>query len=76
VGAAQEGDLAAQHEELDALGGGGASEQQDQSEHLPEDQVPQSQQHVEIISDQRFPLASDAGATSGTPHGERPATTA
>jgi hypothetical protein len=41
VGAAQDGDLVAQHEELDALGGGRATRQQDQPEHLPEDQVQQ-----------------------------------
>ena len=61
VGAAQDGDLVAQHEELDVLGGGGAAEQQDQSEHLPEDQVQQTQRHVGIMSDQRSPLVSDPG---------------
>ena len=34
VGAAQDGDFVAQHEELDVLGGGRAAHQQDQSEHL------------------------------------------
>ena len=37
VGAAQDGDLVAQHEELDVLGGGRAAHQQDQPEHLPEE---------------------------------------
>ena len=39
VGAAQDGDLVAQHEELDILGGGRAAQQQDQPEHLTKDQV-------------------------------------
>ena len=39
VAAAQHGDLVAQHEELDVLGGGRAAHQQDQSEHLPEDRI-------------------------------------
>ena len=69
VGAAQDGDLVAQHEELDVLGGGRAAHQQDQPEHLPEDQVQQPQRHVGIMSDQRSPLVSDPGPTSGTPHG-------
>ena len=34
IGAAQDGNLVAQHEELDVLGGGRAAHQQDQSEHL------------------------------------------
>jgi hypothetical protein len=37
VGAVQDGDLVAQHEELDVLGGGRATRQQDQPEHLPKD---------------------------------------
>ena len=37
VGATQDGDLVTQHEELDVLGGGRATRQQDQPEHLPED---------------------------------------
>ena len=57
----------AQHEELDVLGGGRAAQQQDQPEHLPEDQVQQPQRHVGIMSDQRSPLVSDPGPTSGTP---------
>ena len=61
VGAAQDGDLVAQHEELDVLGGGRAAHQQDQPEHLPEDQVQQPQRHVGIMSDQRSPLVSDPG---------------
>jgi hypothetical protein len=35
VGAAQDGDLVAQHEDLDILGCGRATRQQDQPEHLP-----------------------------------------
>jgi hypothetical protein len=34
VGAAQDRDLVPQHEELDVLGGGRATRQQDQPEHL------------------------------------------
>ena len=67
VGAAQDGDLVAQHEELDVLGGGRAARQQDQPEHLPEDQVQQPQRHAGIMSDRRSPLVSDPGPTSGTP---------
>jgi hypothetical protein len=51
VGAAQHGDLVAQHEELNILGGGRAADQQDQPEHLQEDQVQQPQRHVGIMSD-------------------------
>jgi hypothetical protein len=36
VGAAEHGDLVAQHEELDVLGGGRATRQQDQPENTPE----------------------------------------
>ena len=46
VGAAENGDLVPQHEELDVLGGGRAAQQQDQPEHLPEDQIQQAQRHV------------------------------
>ena len=67
VGAAQHGDLVAQHEELNILGGGCAADQQDQPEHLQEDQVQQPQRHVGIMSDRRSPLVSDPGPTSGTP---------
>jgi hypothetical protein len=59
VGAAQDGDLVAQHEKLDVLRGGRADRQQDQPEHLPEDQVQQPQRHAGIMSDQRSPLVSD-----------------
>src|SRR3954451_4112577 len=69
VGAAQDGDLVAQHEELDVLGGGRATRQQAEPEHLPEDQVQQPQRHPGIMSDQRSPLVSDPGPTSGTPQG-------
>ena len=59
IGAAQDGDLVAQHEELDVLGGGRAAHQQDQSEHLPEDQVEQPQRHIGIMPTRRSPLVSD-----------------
>ena len=59
----------AQHEELDVLGGGRATRQQDQPEHQPEDQIEQTQRHVEIMSDQQSLLVSDPRPTSGTPHG-------
>jgi len=39
VGAMQDGDLMPQHEELNVLNGGRAAHQQDQSEHLPKDQI-------------------------------------
>jgi len=56
VGAAQDGDFVAQHEELDVLGGGRAAYQHDQSEHLPEDRVEQPQRHAGIMSDWQSPL--------------------
>ena len=59
VGATQDGDLVAQHEELDVLDEGRATRQQDQPEHLPEEQVEQPQRHVGIMSDQRSLLVSD-----------------
>jgi hypothetical protein len=59
VGAAQHGDLVAQHEELDALGRRRADRQQDQPEHLPEDQVQQPQRHDWIMPTQRSSLVSD-----------------
>jgi len=68
VGAAQDGDFVAQDEELDVLGGGRATRQQDQPEHLPEEQVEQPQRHVGIMSDRRSPLVSNPAPTSGTPH--------
>src|SRR4029079_19134286 len=71
VGAAQDGDLVPQHEELDVLGGGRAAHQQDHSEHLREDQVQQAQRHAGIMPNQRSPLVSDPGTTSGTPHDNR-----
>ena len=70
VGTAQDGDLVAQHEELDVLGDGRATRQQDQPEHPPEDQVQQPQRHAGIMSDQRSPQVSDPGPTSGTPQVE------
>ena len=75
VGAAEHGDLVAQHEEFDVLGGGRAAHQQDQPEHLPEDQVQQTRRHAGIMSDQRSPLVSDPVPSSGTPqepHRSRP----
>ena len=68
IGAAQYGDLVAQHEELDVLRGGRAGQEYDQPEYLPEDQIEQPQRHSGIMSDQRSPLVSDPGPTSGTPH--------
>jgi hypothetical protein len=67
VGAAKHGDFVAQHEELDVLGGGRTTRQQNQPEHLPEDQIEQPQRHAGIMSDRRSPLVSDPGPTSGTP---------
>jgi hypothetical protein len=58
VGAAQDGDFVPQHEELDVLTGGRAAYQQDQSEHLPEDQVQQLQRHAGIMSDRQSPLVA------------------
>jgi hypothetical protein len=69
VGTAQDGDLVAQHEELDVLGGGRATRQEDQAEHLPEGQVQQPQRHAGIMSDRRSPLVGDPSPTSGTPQG-------
>ena len=59
VDPAQDGDLVAQHEELDVLGCGRAAHQQDQPEHLPEDQVQEPQRHVGIMPTRRLPLLSD-----------------
>ena len=72
VGAAQHRDLVPQHEELDVLGAGRATQQQDQPEHLPEDQIEQPQRHAGIMSDQRSPLVSDPDPTSGTPQDRPP----
>ena len=52
VGAAQDGDFVAQHEELDVLGGRRTTRQHDQPEHLPEEQIEQPQRHAGIKSDQ------------------------
>jgi hypothetical protein len=49
VGAAQDGDLVTQHEQLDVLGGGRAGHQQDQPEHLPDNQVQQPQRHTRRV---------------------------
>src|SRR4051812_42104224 len=54
-----------------AVGGGRATRQDDQPEHLPEEQVEQPQRHGGIISDQRSPLVSDPDSTSGTPQAQR-----
>ena len=59
VGATQDGDLVAQHEELDVLGRGRAAHQQDQPEHLPEDQVQQPRRHIGIMPIERSLLVSD-----------------
>ena len=67
VGAAQDGDFVAQGEELDVLGVGRATRQQDQPEHLSEEQVEQPQRYVGIMSDRRSPLVSNPDPTSGTP---------
>ena len=45
VGAAEYGHLVAQDEQLDVLGGGRAADQQDQTEHLQEDSIQQTQRH-------------------------------
>jgi hypothetical protein len=67
VGAAEDGDFAAQYKELDVLVGGCATWQQNQPEHLQEDQVQQAQRHAGIMSDRRSPLVTESGPTSGTP---------
>ena len=67
VGPAQDGDLVAQQQELDVLGGRRTAQQQDQPEHLTKDEVEQPQRHAGIMSDQRSPMVSDPGPTSGTP---------
>ena len=68
VGTAQGGDFVPQHEELEVLTGGRAAHQQDQSEHLPEDQVQQAQRHSGITSGRQSPLVIDASPTCDTPH--------
>ncbi len=45
IGTAQHGDLMAQDEQLDVLGGGRATQQQEQPQHLLEDQIQQPQRH-------------------------------
>jgi len=66
VGAAQDGDIVPQDEELDVLGSGHAAHQEDQSEHVREDQVQKPRRHAGIMSDQRSPLVSGPDPTSGT----------
>ena len=66
VGAAQDGDLVAQHEELDVLGEGRSGDQQEQSEHPPKDQVQEPQRHVGIMPNQRSSLVSGPVPSSGT----------
>ena len=68
VGAAQDGDLVAEDEELDVLGGGRATRQQGQPEQQPEEQVEQPQRHACIMSGQQSPQVGDPGPSSGTPH--------
>ena len=63
-----DGDFVAQHEEFDVFRGGRAAHQQDQSEHLPEDQVQQAQRHSGITSGRQSPLVIDASPTCDTPH--------
>jgi hypothetical protein len=67
VGAAQDGDLMAQHKELDVLGGRRAAQQEDKPEHMSEDQVEQPQRHAGIMPNQRSPPVSGPSLTSGTP---------
>jgi hypothetical protein len=69
VGAAEYGDLMAQHEELDVLGGGRSAHKQDQPEHLLEDQVQQLQRHAGIMPSQRSSLVSDPGPDFWHPTG-------
>src|SRR4051794_30378692 len=71
VGATEHSDLVTQHKKLDVLGGGRATRQQDQPEHLPEDQVQQAQRHARTMSDRRSPLASDPGLDFWHPTGSR-----
>jgi hypothetical protein len=68
AGAAQDGDLVAEHDEFDVLGGGRSAHQQEESERLLEDQIEQPQRHVGIMPNQRSPLVRAPGLTSGTPH--------
>jgi hypothetical protein len=67
VGAAQHGDLVAQHEQLDVLAGGRAAYQQSQREHPAKDQLQQPQRHVGIMSNRRSRQVSDPAPSSGTP---------
>jgi hypothetical protein len=68
VRAAQDGDLVAQHEKLDVLRGRRAGHEQDHPEHLPEDQVEQSQRHVRMMPNCRLSVVSGPHPISGTPH--------
>ncbi len=61
------GDLVAEDEELDVLGGRRATRQRDQPEHLSEDQIEEPQRHSGIMYDQRSLLVSGPDPTSGTP---------
>jgi hypothetical protein len=74
VRAAQDGDLVAQHEELDVLCCRRAGHEQDQPEHLPEDQVEQPQRHVGMMPNCRSSLVSGPHPTSGTPQVRRSGT--
>ena len=49
VCAAEHGDLMPEDEQFDVLGGGRATQQQEQSEHLLKDQVQLAQRHMEIM---------------------------
>jgi hypothetical protein len=72
VGAAEYGEFVAQHKQLDVLGGGRATQQQEQPEQVLEDQVQQAQRHG---GDHARPLTiinqrwSAAGATFWNPAG-------
>ena len=66
VGAAQHGDLVVQHEELDVLRGGRATQQQKQSEHLPGRSNTATATTRWIMPNQRSSLVSDSAPL--TPH--------
>jgi hypothetical protein len=71
VGAAKDGDLVPQHEELDVLGGGRATQQQDQPEQLSEDQIGERSDDTAMIVPEQWSAAMTAGHRrarhSGTP---------
>ena len=70
VDAAEYGDFVPQHEELDVLGGGRATQQQDQPEHLPEIRYSsRSDTAVIVPEDRSAPITAGYGRVrhSGTP---------